>query len=534
MEQGRQAEESNRYVHALSFYYDAMTEDLANGADEAYQAFDNLARELESGFPKIGTMKNNLELGWRRIQEEYDKFWIENCPLSFDFSPLEKGRMGYGKNYITYSTELKSHYSSKYKEISRIIYTGWDKARNYNWKNLNPNWPKGSFKNASELKQGFVKTDKVYSAPLYDPSLYSVEFSVYDKNEKILFSTVLCENGKKYVFVNPSKTVERAIDSGDVKFHIGRIFLNYGDASGFKSNYVYNLPRMSISSNDVRITNAYEKFPHETSSYSLITFQKHITNYLTMIPVASGSFSMGSNSGYPRERPVHTLEMNSFEISSTEVTQLLYSLVMEDNPSHQKEDSLPVERVSWYDAIYFCNLLSQMTGHKLCYSVDGVKNPYEWNYKIHTGQHLEGEIVCDFKADGYRLPTEAEWEYAAMEGNKNSNFRYAGSSVADDVAWTKSNAGGKTHPVASKKANALGIYDMSGNVGEWCWDWYLAGWYYYTGDSNPTGPKEGDYRIVRGGSIWDENAYCRVADRSDSNPENKYGPYGIRIVRTTK
>jgi formylglycine-generating enzyme required for sulfatase activity len=139
--------------------------------------------------------------------------------------------------------------------------------------------------------------------------------------------------------------------------------------------------------------------------------------------------------------------------------------------------------------------------------------------------------VCDFNASGYRLPTEAEWEYAAKGGNKNYlSYEYSGGNSVDRVAWYSGNSGGHTHPVGTKQANDLGLYDMSGNVWEWCWDWY--GSYSGGSQSNPAGPaSSGAYRVLRGGSWGNDAGYVRSADRSNFTPSNRYNNLGFRLVR---
>ncbi|WP_288568151.1 formylglycine-generating enzyme family protein [uncultured Treponema sp.] len=181
----------------------------------------------------------------------------------------------------------------------------------------------------------------------------------------------------------------------------------------------------------------------------------------------------------------------NYSILKTEVTQEFYEFIMGENPSFfGGEKNLPVERVSWYDAIVFCNRLSVKEGLKPVYSVDGVTNVSMWDYTPHEGHSIHGEVKCNEKANGYRLPTVEEWVYAAEGGQE---FKYSGSDNLDEVGWYDGNSVSNTHPVAQKVPNGYGLYDMSGNVWEWCWDSH--------------GSK---YRYSCGGG-WSSNAnYCGV------------------------
>jgi formylglycine-generating enzyme required for sulfatase activity len=234
-----------------------------------------------------------------------------------------------------------------------------------------------------------------------------------------------------------------------------------------------------------------------------------------MIFVDGGSFRMGSNSDFDDERPIHTVTVSSFYMGKYEVTQEEWTAVMGTDPGNFKGEDLPVEMVSWFDAVEYCNTLSIKEGLRPAYSGSG------------------DNIVCDFTASGYRLPTEAEWEYAARGGNKNNlSYEYSGSNQPGAVGWYYSNSENRTHPVGSKSPNILGLYDMSGNVYEWCWDWY--GIYSSDSQTDPRGPaiplSADDPRVARGGS-WENGArYLRSAYRGGKDPSNRINALGFRVV----
>ncbi|MCR5606113.1 MAG: formylglycine-generating enzyme family protein [Treponema sp.] len=217
-----------------------------------------------------------------------------------------------------------------------------------------------------------------------------------------------------------------------------------------------------------------------------------------------------------------------YEMLSTEVTQKLYQWIMGENPSKFKGDDLPVESVSWYDAIYFCNKLSEKMGYTPFYAVDGETDVSKWGYTPHKEKDIEGEITQNKSADGFCLPTENEWEYAAKGGK---DYEYSGSDNLSEVGWYWNNSGEKTHPVAQKKANGYGLYDMSGSVYEWVWDSF----YNYKGDLGHC-----YYRCRCGGSWGSGDNYCEVSycsssnvfGRSDGSYAGRRNDYiGFRVIR---
>ena len=230
-----------------------------------------------------------------------------------------------------------------------------------------------------------------------------------------------------------------------------------------------------------------------------------------MVLVEGGSFLMSSNDGEGDEKPVHQVTVSAFLIGKYEVTQKEWTEIMGNNPSNFRGDELPVEQVTWYNVVEYCNKRSLKEGLTPCYSGSG------------------SGIVCNWTANGYRLPTEAEWEFAARGGKQTRGYTYSGSNDLGSVAWYNGNSGITTHAVGTKAANELGIHDMSGNVWEWCWDWYAS--YSSGSQNNPAGASSGSNRVLRGGG-WNYYGYgnCRVSGRGSIIPGNSIN-VGVRVSR---
>ena len=246
-----------------------------------------------------------------------------------------------------------------------------------------------------------------------------------------------------------------------------------------------------------------------------------------MLLIPAGSYRRGNITDHPTgdvgEKPVREVTITRpFLMGRTPVTQQQYERVTGDNPSGFRGPDLPVEQVTWYEAVEFCNELSRQEGLQPCYSGSGET------------------IVCDFTANGYRLPTEAEWEYACRAGTETDfytgNLTHPASSpldpALDRAGWYAGNIGRTTHAVGAKEPNAFGLYDMHGNVWEWCWDW-SDGDYYTTGPAeDPRGPQTGHMRILRGGSWYHPARQCRSAYRTRGRPDTRVNTSGFRIVRS--
>ncbi len=258
-----------------------------------------------------------------------------------------------------------------------------------------------------------------------------------------------------------------------------------------------------------------------------------------MVLVEGGSFIMGGLPGrddkngliiYDDEKPAHEVRLASFYISKYEVTQQLWQQVMGNNPSYYSSCGplCSVEQVSWYDCVEFCNKLSIMQGLSPVYTID--KNPDPENGNIYDD--VKWQVSWNMEADGYRLPCEAEWEYAARGGNKSKDYQFSGSDDIDAVAWNDMNSGSKTHPIATKAANELGFYDFSGNVWEWCYDFYPSS---YGSSVDNCKDGRGRRRIYRGGSWHDFAQHYRVSNRGASlGAIDRNYEIGFRLSRTVR
>ena len=281
-------------------------------------------------------------------------------------------------------------------------------------------------------------------------------------------------------------------------------FADYG-VEKLESNRTYELivvtyPQNAITQNVTNLSlDSQQSTPqtHPTVSDNTISIPVKNGISIDMVRVEAGTFTMGATPEMKNpeddEKPTHRVTLtNDYYIGKYEVTQALWQAVMGSNPSYFKGNNLPVEQVSWDDCQDFLSKLNRITGKT------------------------------------FRLPTEAEWEYAARGGNKSRGYQYSGSNNLSDVAWYEDNSGNKTHTVGTKQANELGIYDMSGNVWEWCQDWL--GKYNSSSQINPTGANSGSYRVGRGGN-WGGNARdCRSSCRGYDASGSRYGFLGLRLV----
>ena len=252
-----------------------------------------------------------------------------------------------------------------------------------------------------------------------------------------------------------------------------------------------------------------------------------------MIPIEGGTFEMGSDQLSKEDGPIHTVEIGDFYLCQFLVTQSLWESVIGENPSKFPHPFRPVETVHWYDAVMFCNELSKLRGLEPYYEIDpDRKDPNNTNKE----ENLRWWVKSLSQSNGYRLPTEAEWEYAAKGGQyaRKSELLFSGSNNQKEVAWFEGNAMNISQLVGSKGPNVLGLYDMSGNVDEWCQDWYDENYYMECkeGDivKDPQGAKQGSARVVRGGSWdYDDSLVFRPAGRNYFDADFRYSTFGFRV-----
>jgi len=263
--------------------------------------------------------------------------------------------------------------------------------------------------------------------------------------------------------------------------------IGHHSVSAMRGGDIIDVRDLDITSAGAPLTMAFRDFNNQTFTVNGVQF--------TMVAVKGGTFTMGATSeqgsdAWEDEKPAHEVTLSDYYIGQTEVTQALWEAVMGSNPSDSRGDNLPVEQVSWNDCQEFIRKLNQLTGKQ------------------------------------FHLPTEAEWGYAARGGRKSRGYKYAGGNDIGLVARCYDNGIG-IHPVGTKQANELGIYDMSGNVWEWCSDWYRN--YTSSSQSDPQGPSSGSRRVYRGGCCYNVARLCRVSIRNYNTPNYRGGDLGLRL-----
>ena len=517
LSKAKKYESEKRWCYALGSYYDAMG---TVGVDpefksEAVKGYNLLKAAILSGNPGLGTYDEfTIFEEWKKLLIDAEKYGCSFNPYLVQVGELIKGKLDYQTKTATYSAQIKAYRSYRYKHTLEIIEKGYKKAYKYDWDKLPAEWPIYS---VSYNNDGIYNVDGacVFRVDKYDnyhkktiqyaynpfagdDAFVDCKFNIVDENGKELIKSKRCLfGGENYIEFNGiSSQIMNLIDNKKAFLNPVACYLEYGkynkyDDTGGRS-FIKNLPEIQLPMNIAEFicwNNKYDKTYDLTEKAMQSVVLEKINDNMAII------------------------EALGIQIYKTEVTQELYEVFMGENPSKFKGANNPVECVSWYDAIYFCNKLSVAKGYEPVYSVNGNTNVKTWNYTPHKGNFISGAITQNTSANGYRLPTVEEWQYAAKGGE---DYTYAGSNEIDEVAWYEGNSNDKTHPVAQKKANGYGLYDMSGNVHEWCWDSFS------------------DRRYLCGGSLSSDDNNCEVCFSYDGIAYNQYNNVGFRIIRSVK
>ena len=453
LEKAKEYESQKKWCFALGAYYDAMGMDIpSENKIEAYNGFVALEGAICEGNPGLGTFNEfTLHDEWKNLLVDTKDYLSVVFPYEVTVGELSRGDLDYTTQTATYSAPVEYKKSNRYFTVFELIKRGYEKAYKSDWIDL------------PEPKE-YLKT----------LGSYIVKFNIVDDEYNEVFPSVdwTLSEDEKIVFTGISPNVMDLIDNKKV----------------FAAPYgiVYNSKLQ-----DHTAVFMYKKNKEDKR-------HSRISNLLFHI--------------YKDKSMIHILGQN-FEMSKTEVTQGFYESIMGENPSKFKGANNPVECVSWYDAIYFCNKLSVAKGYEPVYSVNGNTDITKWNYTPHQENSIKGGITQNISANGYRLPTVEEWAYAAKGGQ---DYTYVGSNEIDEVAWYSENSNAKTHPVAQKKSNGYGLCDMSGNVWEWCWDSVYSSRYYC------------------GGSWRDSGRYCEVGFGNSVYSYARGYDLGFRIIRSVK
>lgn len=429
--------------------------------------------------------------------------------------------------------ELAANELGIYDMSGNVYEWVWDIYGEYSSGGLtNPTGPdSGSWR----LARGGCWTDSANTCTVYFRNNITATFTFRGMGFRCLRITLLSKVASP-IFDPPPGTYEvEQIVSISCSTMQSSVYYTTDSSEPTEFSLLYSAP-INISANTILKAKAFKSdwIPSSTA------VGEYVIPPQGFIFVPSGSFTMGRTVGPGEsfELPTHNVTLNSFYIGRYEVTQSEWQTVMGYNPAvgFGEGSNHPVYFVSWYDVLKYCNLRSIAEGLIPVYSISGSSDPANWGVVPASYNDNWNAAYCNWGANGYRLPTESEWEYAARGATNLPDYLYSGSDDADTVAWYSYNLSIGDYPpgvkpVGIKAPNGLGIYDMSGNVKEWCWDWFNG--YSSNAQNNPYGPTSGDQRILRGGMFNSAIDYCQVSRRERFSPHLSEGSFGFRLCRSS-
>ena len=533
LSQAKQYEGQKKWCYALGAYYDAMgTDESPENKKEAYEGYKTLKDAILSGNPGLGKYNQfSIHDEWKNLLIDAEKYGSNNNMYEITVEKLEQGDLDYSTKTATYNAAISYSHNSRYKNTITIIKRGYKVAYKEDWKDIPKDWPLYS---ASSKQNNVYNVDGalVYSWVVghYDkehtcylnafemfnndiwthktPGLYDYKFNIIDENGKEIVKGKrwLLAESKQISFSGVTPEVMDLIDNGKAYVNPIACYLEYGKYNSVDDNggrtFIKNFPevQLPLKKEEFICGKNLENFNAKNANLCI----EHYKQLQRLNKLAEFNIEMAR------------IDVLGIEMLKTEVTQELYELVIGTNPAlmlteHDvtwKGNEFPVVNVSWYDAIYFCNKLSELKGLEPVYTVDGITDTSKWNYKNHI---IEGVINQNITANGFKLPTGEEWLYCAKGGV--DYFHFAGSNNSEEVAWINKYA---AYPVAQKKENGFGLYDMTGNVQEWCWDNYNIG------------------KLIRGGFYYSNDYSCNLLEERDKNyykPEDTSKITGFRIIR---
>ncbi len=451
-------ENTKQWCYALGAYYDALgTDEVPENKQEAMDGYNKLCNAILSGNPGLGTYDQfEMHDEWKKILKDAEDFVSNYNPYEITIGNFIQESLDYETKTGLYSSLLSRKLGKRYKSTIGIIVDGYSKAYKKDWTDLKKNWN-----------------------PFSSYNHYKYVFNIVDSTGKILYNIQdqidFGDNDKYSLGINFKQDVMGLVDQGKLFVNPEACYLND------KKLPIYNSVFFCWN-------NFVDKSYENNVLVKIYLFEKN------MVDIPGKGIVM----------------------AKTETTQDFYTMISGKNPtliSHG--DNKPVNGVTWYDVIYFCNQLSIKAGYTPVYAVNGQKDISKWNYTPHNWTvfgttAIKGDVTQDLNANGFRLPSLKEWVFAAYGGE---NYNYAGSNKASEVAWFRDNSYNVAHVVAQKKANGYGLYDMSGNVAEWVWNKGDSSNHYICGGS------------CKDADTWIENKKAVSGDGDD---------IGFRLVRNKK